>query len=407
MIREEFYRPPELTIPPDEFVALDSTDPLDSQMIGYYNDRAAGEFLDAADQEMLVRGIRGGDESSAQALKDAYAGLVATVVFPLKDHGVDSSELLHLGEQGLISAAQAFSQRDISQFDDRAVFAIEWALTKAIPEAPKTFSDNPSAGRPMEQVQRFLDTLEPSIKQEVLNRQILEEFTPLQQKVLPLLHLGTHEDIAEAIDPPADRIFVNNMTAHVQRAFDLHNTTSVALMLHARGYRYPIKTPEKPLVELLTDHQMIIGNLLHHEYDEIGTMVGDRTARQIAGSVHKMRVKTGARSRTELALMIAMFDTGERRDPEAVLARKLGELAARVGLESLQHDEAEELISGLEPDQREAISAFYLTGRETSWKEVAGQLDISERAARRRDEQAARAMKKLRPALIDQASKEK
>ncbi|MEX2014643.1 MAG: sigma factor-like helix-turn-helix DNA-binding protein [Candidatus Saccharimonadales bacterium] len=405
MIREEFYRPPELILPPDELVPLDSTDPLDAQMIEYHDTLAAGEFLDAAEQEMLVRGIRGGNESSAQALKDAYAGLVATVVFPFKGHGVDSNELLHIGGQGLVVAAQAYRQGNISHFDDKVVYALEWALTKAIPEAPKMFSD-PSEGRPMEQVHRFLGTLEPSIKQEVANRQVLEGLHPQERKIVPLLHLGTHDDIAEALGPPATRVSVNNTTARLQIELGVHNTTSLALVFHAKGYRYPIKIPEKPLVELLTDHQMKIGNLLHHEYGEIGTVVGGRTAAQITGSVHKMRRKTGARSRTELALMIAMFDTGERRDPEAILTRKLGELASRVGLESLNHDKAEELVAELEHDQHEAISSFYLTGRETSRKEIASQLNISERTVRSREEQGIRVMRKLRPTLIEQAAQE-
>lgn len=407
MIREEFYRPPELipAVDPGVYVPLDTADPIDARMIEHHNALAAGEFLDAEQQEVLVRGARGGDGPSIQKFVDAYEGLVATVAYGYKQYGVDSKELLIIGSEGLVQAAEAYTKSDISEFDERAVFGIETAILETLPGAPRIFADK-SRGTSVEQVREFLEELTPSIKQEELNSRILEDFTPMQRKVLPLLHLGTHKKIADALGPPATRVSVNNITAACQEELDVHNTPSLALVLHSRGYRYPVKVPEKPLVELLTDYQFEIGNLLHHEYDEIGSLVGDKTEAQVRNAVHKMKTKTGARSRTELALMIAMFDTGERRDPEAVLTRKLGELASRVGLEALEYDDAERLLAGAESSTREVISPLYLTGRETSLKEVAGQLSISEKTARSRAEAGIRAMRGLRSSFIEQGERE-
>lgn len=97
-----------------------------------------------------------------------------------------------------------------------------------------------------------------------------------------------------------------------------------------------------------------------------------------------------------MALMIAMYDTGERRDPEKVLQRKLGELAARLGIEALEYGEAESMLAEIEPVQREVLAPFYITGRETSWKEVAGQLDISEGTAKIRADKGIRTLKAIR-----------
>lgn len=394
MIRDEFYVAPELaidTVPGTEFVSFDSTDPIDSQLIGYHNSITTGEFLDASDQEALIRGVCTGEGRSIQKFVDAYAGLVATVAYGYKQYGIDSKELMIIGSESLVQLAETYGSIDISQFDNRAVFAIETAILEMLPGAPRIFADK-SQGEPMEQVHDFLEGLTPSVKQEEQNQRILDGFAPMQRKVLSLLHLGTHQAIADAMGPPASRVSVNDIAAYIQREYGLHNTPSLALMLHGQGYRYPIKAPDKPLVESLTDAQFEVGNLLHHEYDEIGRMVG-KTEAQVRSAVHKMRKKTGAGSRTEMALIIAMYDTGERRQPEKVLERKLGELAARVGLESLAYDEAMHALAELEPNQREALTPFYITGRETSWKEVAGQLDITEKAAKQRAEEAFRAMR--------------
>lgn len=402
MIREEFYRPPELIIPADEFVPLDSDDPLDSRMIAYYDDNRAGRFLDAAEQEMLVRGIKGGDGASVEALTEAYEGLAATVAFPLKGHGVDSEELLRIASQGVVIAAQAYGEGggDISLFDDRAIRVIEWALNKAIPEAPRTFSDSPS-GTYTGRVNRFLDTLGPSIEQEKINQEVLKDFTPLRRSVLRLLYLETREDIAKAIDPTKDWSFVNNAMMYSREQLGVHSNVSAALTLHSRGYRYPITIPDKPLVELLNDYQLTVSNFLHHFDMEIGEMVGGKTDKQISCTVSRAKGNAGARSRTELALMIAMLDTGERRNPEAVLVRKLGELATSIEVESLDYEQAQELLSEATPEEREVLDPLYLTGHEVSIKEIAHQQGVSEATARKRLQEGIKKMRVLSPSILD------
>jgi DNA-binding NarL/FixJ family response regulator len=197
----------------------------------------------------------------------------------------------------------------------------------------------------------------------------LADFTPQQRRVLQLLHLP-YGEIAERLELDTNK--VQETIHYAKRRMDRPmSTTELALELQRRGLEFDIKKPERPLVELLTNIEVEIAGLLGQSNEQITQTLG---VKRINDRIWEMKRKLGARTRTEMALMVARFDTGERRPAEL---KPREQLAARLGWKTLDGCNIELILNDHTTSrQQEVLTAKYLRDEPISWSQVSKQLGI-------------------------------
>jgi DNA-binding CsgD family transcriptional regulator len=199
----------------------------------------------------------------------------------------------------------------------------------------------------------------------------LEGFTYKQREVAKRLHLPYNE-ITEELDYE-DTNTVHNIKDRTMEDAGAESPTELALRLHHRGLKYDIRKPKRPLVELMDSTDMLVASCLGLSNDLIAAYV-DIPYRRVGHIIEKSKNKTGARTRVELALMMATFDTGERRDREPTPRERL---AARLGVEALDSFGVSVLFEHCSERERRVITGYYLRDKPTSWKKVAAEEGIS------------------------------
>jgi DNA-binding NarL/FixJ family response regulator len=206
--------------------------------------------------------------------------------------------------------------------------------------------------------------------------EILREFTPRQREVLQRLHLGL-EEIAHQLDisPQAVRHLVDRVkdkTGHT-------NTVELALELQRNGVRYAIRKPKQPLVELWDSRDMEIVSSLGPPNKDIAESL-DLPPQEVRDRIAEMQVKTRARTKVELALIMAAFDTGERRAPEPrpgdIELSPRDKLAAKLGYKTLSTAEVSLLLQQVRPRERRALAMYHDRDEPITWREASEQLEI-------------------------------
>jgi len=226
----------------------------------------------------------------------------------------------------------------------------------------------------------------------------LERLSPLQQKVIPLLHY-TMQEIATKLGPPHTYDSVKQAILAVQRKEGVDNVVALALALHEKGVKYDIEPPPRPLIELLdNEHFKVVENdSLAHSNSEIAEAT-QTSVSHVENFISDSKSILGARSRVELALKIKIFDTGERIS--AAQWRKQ-ELAVKLGLGPSEDWDFKSLLSMLTRRRRKAIAAYHLIGdseEPKKWTEIDKRLGSGSKAA------ATEGIKQLRQLLKSRVS---
>src|SRR6266498_5373622 len=93
---------------------------------------------DPAEERKLARRVRKGDEKAAERLVTANLRFVISYVKKYQGHGLDLSELVAIGNEGLLKAVKKFDPDQGVKFISYAVWWVRQAVLKALAEQTRT-----------------------------------------------------------------------------------------------------------------------------------------------------------------------------------------------------------------------------------------------------------------------------
>lgn len=295
--------------------ASESSDPIDDLVYEFIEAVAKDRLPAAAVQRRTIEGVQAGDPEAARRLVRTNRGLIATLAFFHRTPDSKSAALLREGGRALVRAAGTYDPNK-AHFEDHAVMTIREALVERFPHAGNG-NGLPDSDFPMQGVlhaavelrERGLrqggDELSPASPADTEHEpEVLHPFTPFQRKVLRRLHLP-NKDIASNLKCPCHVVEGALGKVFDQTPFDTR--IPLALHLQASGLRYALVEPARPLDELLETWELEVARSLERTNGEIGADK-NMSDSQMANAIGKIRRETGARSRTELALMVQRFD---------------------------------------------------------------------------------------------------
>ena len=95
-------------------------------------------ITDAAEERRLARLAQKGDEAAAERLVTANLRFVISYVKKYQGHGLDLSELVAIGNEGLLKAVRKFDPDQGVKFISYAVWLVRLALFQALAELTRT-----------------------------------------------------------------------------------------------------------------------------------------------------------------------------------------------------------------------------------------------------------------------------
>src|SRR5512141_235948 len=93
---------------------------------------------DAEEERRLARRAQAGDEKAAERLVTANLRFVISYVKKYQGHGLDLSELVAIGNEGLLKAVKKFDPDHGVKFISYAVWWVRQAVLKALAEQTRT-----------------------------------------------------------------------------------------------------------------------------------------------------------------------------------------------------------------------------------------------------------------------------
>lgn len=370
----------------NDTLLLDGSDPIDAALIRFSTDVRLDKAPSANQQREFVRAIQQDRPDARMDLVEGNLGLVAAIVYGLKSGSIEQSEyLLSLGSNLLIQAATNYDTgRQPVSFVNFAIPFIKNGLAEIFPQLDNTTTTDEA---PMYALYRFAyrikdtnrriksgnravkvsETVDIAARTDV----VLEPFTLKQQRVLPYIYMDT-EDIAATTGLSHPTVNINLFRA--AKRIGAKNRYSLALYLQQQGLELNINHPPKPLGELFTVEQMELMQKLHL-YDEELAQYFNLSKHKIEGSIHDLKIRAKARNRTELLLMAYKFDNGDRLDSDPTSRQE--QLAAKLGLATLDLIELNGLMTDLDPESRVLIREFYLNNGNPNVEDMPNPLGLS------------------------------
>ncbi len=93
---------------------------------------------DPAEERRLARRVQRGDEKAAERLVTANLRFVISYVKKYQGHGLDLSELVAIGNEGLLKAVKKFDPDQGVKFISYAVWWVRQAVLKALAEQTRS-----------------------------------------------------------------------------------------------------------------------------------------------------------------------------------------------------------------------------------------------------------------------------
>jgi RNA polymerase primary sigma factor len=97
-----------------------------------------GRLLDADEEKVLARRVRGGDMSARQKLIESNLRLVISIAKKYRGRGVAFEDLIQEGNAGLIRAVEKFDPEMGNRFSTYATWWIRQAVTRAVADHART-----------------------------------------------------------------------------------------------------------------------------------------------------------------------------------------------------------------------------------------------------------------------------
>lgn len=213
---------------------------------------------------------------------------------------------------------------------------------------------------------------------------LFEQMTDQEKQIVQLaLHMSDRE-IAEAIEGDLNESAVGRIIGRLMdRASIQHNNrASLILKLHNQGMQFDVPILQEPVNNILYDEELKISRLLRLPYEKIIRKLKlGCTPERLGEIVYKARLKVGARSREELALMVKMYDDGSSGKDKSRENNKW-RMANHLGVKTLSLCNVDALLAATTDLQRQIITAYYLADGPKTMPEVCSQLGISKNSAR-------------------------
>jgi RNA polymerase primary sigma factor len=159
-------------------------------------------ITDPAEERRLARCAQNGDESAAERLVTANLRFVISYVKKYQGHGLDLSELVAIGNEGLLKAVRKFDPDQGVKFISYAVWWVRQAVLKALAEQTR------SVRIPLNQNSQLIRlSRAETILAQVLNRDPTDqEISKLLQEPVEQVRASRQMSSTEvSLDAPVDR----------------------------------------------------------------------------------------------------------------------------------------------------------------------------------------------------------
>lgn len=296
-----------------------------------------------ADNRRMVISAQERDPSAMRGLLRVHKGLVAAQAYAFKDQGLKSNTLLMIGARALLRAGLSYNTDNQDEFNNYAAGLIEEAFGTALPHAVTAARENLASSSPMDRViERVTHLEDPCRPVEPVTGPVTEMFAKLAgalasvrhnrtveqveqfdlqtKRVLSLLHLENTEisditglsrsKIIKAISLARESLGISSQLSSAPLAEN--GRVELALMAHEAGLVFDLK-PVPPLNHLTTRERMIVARL-GKQNTAIAQELG-LSKSQVGFSMTSLLEVTGAKTRTELAVMAQVYGFGLMLEP--------------------------------------------------------------------------------------------
>lgn len=209
----------------------------------------------------------------------------------------------------------------------------------------------------------------------------VEQLSATQADILKRALYMSDDEIADKLSETRA-----NVSKTVQVAMAETGTTNRAglvLELHRNGFTFDVIKPERPLTKILQPYEARIIKSMDKPYREItGDFRYDQS--QIENTIFKAKKKVGARSREELALLLADIDLQSFDEQEVLKEKRRQELAQKLGTKTLSAHDIEVLLLTVPEEERKIISARYLGDTAVTWVTLSQRFGLHENILRRK-----------------------
>lgn len=159
-------------------------------------------ITDAAEERRLARLAQDGDESAAEKLVTANLRFVISYVKKYQGHGLDLSELVAIGNEGLLKAVRKFDPDQGVKFISYAVWWVRQAVLKALAEQTRSVRIPLNQNSQLIRLARGETALAQALKRDPTD----EELSKLLQEPLEQVRHARKITTTEvSLDAPVDR----------------------------------------------------------------------------------------------------------------------------------------------------------------------------------------------------------
>src|SRR5215218_5127979 len=159
-------------------------------------------ITDAEEERRLARRAQAGDEKAAERLVTANLRFVISYVKKYQGHGLDLSELVAIGNEGLLKAVRKFDPEQGVKFISYAVWWVRQAVLKALAEQTRSVRIPLNQNSQLIKLARAQTVLSQVLKRDPTDHDIGRLLEESPEQVLAANETSTTEI---SLDAPLDR----------------------------------------------------------------------------------------------------------------------------------------------------------------------------------------------------------
>jgi RNA polymerase primary sigma factor len=225
---------------------------------------------DPAEERRLARRVQRGDEKAAERLVTANLRFVISYVKKYQGHGLDLSELVAIGNEGLLKAVKKFDPDQGVKFISYAVWWIRQAILAALARQGRTVRVPLNRTADLSRIVRTAEYLRQTLRREPTPEEIADATKLSLEVVQSLAALNTGDVRLDApLDPDGDRSLIERFIAE-----DLPDTEDQAMdRFLSDEIEQALNTLQRRDAKVLRLYFGLDGGR-EHTLEEIGGMLG-------------------------------------------------------------------------------------------------------------------------------------
>ena len=159
-------------------------------------------ITDAEEERRLARRAQKGDEKAAERLVTANLRFVISYVKKYQGHGLDLSELVAIGNEGLLKAVRKFDPDQGVKFISYAVWWVRQAVLKALAEQTRSVRIPLNQNSQLIRLARAETVLSQVLKRDATEEEVSQLLEEPPEQVRSARQMSAHE---LSLDAPVDR----------------------------------------------------------------------------------------------------------------------------------------------------------------------------------------------------------